>query len=66
MMAVPIRLTATSVEASKPQVLFESNDDLRFEVSHDGQRFLLSFPIEGQTAFTPITVDTNWQAGQAK
>jgi dipeptidyl aminopeptidase/acylaminoacyl peptidase len=66
MMAVPIRLTATSVEAGKPQMLFESNDDLRFQVSRDGQRFLLIFPIEGQTAFTPITVDTNWQAGQAK
>jgi len=66
MMAVPIRLTATAVEAGKPQVLFESNDDIRFQVTRDGQRFLLSFPVEGTAAFTPLTVDTNWQAGLAK
>jgi dipeptidyl aminopeptidase/acylaminoacyl peptidase len=66
LMAVPIRLTPTAVEAGKPRVLFESNDDTRFQVTRDGQRFLLSFPVEGTAAFTPITVDTDWQAGLAK
>jgi Tol biopolymer transport system component len=63
MMAVPIRLTETSVEAGKPQVLFESQDDIRFQVSRDGQRFLLSFPAGGVTEDPGITVVTNWRSG---
>jgi Tol biopolymer transport system component len=70
MMAVPIRLTETSVEVGKAQALFEEGDTGdamgRFQVSRDGQRFLIALPVEGASASTPLTVDTDWLAGLAK
>jgi serine/threonine protein kinase/Tol biopolymer transport system component len=65
-MAAPIRLTKTSVEAGKPQALFEVPADTRFQVSRDGQRFLIAMPVEGAAAATPLTVDTDWRAGVLK
>jgi serine/threonine protein kinase/Tol biopolymer transport system component len=65
-MAVPIRLTQTSVESGKPQALFEVSADTRFQVSRDGQRFLIALPLEGANASIPLTVDTDWRAGLAK
>jgi eukaryotic-like serine/threonine-protein kinase len=64
LMAVPIRLTETSVESGKPEALFEVPAGTRFQVSRDGQRFLIALPVEG--ASTPLTVDTDWRAGLAK
>jgi serine/threonine protein kinase len=67
-MAAPVRVTETAVEVGKPQVLFElpsvaMEPDLRFQVSRDGQRFLLAVPVDqGATART-LTVDTDWRAG---
>jgi hypothetical protein len=63
-MAAPIRLTETSVESGKPEALFEVPSGTRFQVSRDGQRFLIALPVEG--ASTPLTVDTDWRAGLAK
>jgi hypothetical protein len=65
-MAAPIRLTETAVEAGKPQALFEVPADTRFQVSRDGQRFLIAMPVEGAAAATPLTVDTDWRAGVLK
>jgi Tol biopolymer transport system component len=65
-MAAPIRLTKTSVEAGKPQALFEVPADTRFQVSRDGQRFLIAMPVEGAAAAAPLTVDTDWRAGVLK
>jgi hypothetical protein len=65
-MAVPIRLTNTSVESGKPQALFEVPGDTRFQVSRDGRRFLIAMPVEGAAATAPLTVDTDWRAGVAK
>jgi len=64
-MAAPIRLTKTSVEGGKPQALFEV-PLIRFQVSRDGQRFLIALPVEGATASAPLTVDTDWRAGISK
>jgi len=65
-MAAPIRLTKTSVEAGKPQALFEVSADTRFQVSRDGRRFLIAMPVEGARAAAPLTVDTDWRAGVLK
>ncbi len=67
LMAAPMRLTETSVESGKPQTLFEvPGGAVRFQVSRDGQRFLIALPVEGAAAASPLTVDTDWQAGVAK
>ena len=65
-MAVPIRLSPTSVESGKPQALFEVPADVRFQVSRDGQRFLVAMPVEGAAAVAPLTVDTDWRSGVSK
>ena len=46
-MAVPIRLTSTSVESGKPLSLFDVSYETRFQVSSDGQRFLIAVPVDG-------------------
>ncbi len=66
-MAVSIRLTETSVESGQPQPLFEVPDDqTRFQVSRDGQRFLIALPVAGAATSSPLTVDTDWRAGISK
>jgi eukaryotic-like serine/threonine-protein kinase len=65
-MAAPIRLTKTAVEAGKPQALFEVPVETRFQVSRDGQRFLIAMPVEGAAVAAPLTVDTDWRAGVLK
>lgn len=62
-MAVPMRLNETSVEAGEPQVLFDVPADTRFQVSRDGQRFLIAMLVEGAAAPAALTVDTEWRAG---
>ena len=65
-MVVPIRLTETSVESGKPQALFEVPADTRFQVSRDGQRFLIALPVDGAEAASLLTVDTDWRVGPTK
>jgi Tol biopolymer transport system component len=67
LMAVPIRLTEKSVEIGSPQALFEvAPGNTRFQVSRDGQRFLVALTVEGTSASTPLTVDTDWRIGLVK
>jgi hypothetical protein len=47
MMAVPIQRTEKSVSVVKAQLLFEGPGLSRFQVSRDGQRFLVALPVEG-------------------
>lgn len=61
-MAVPIRLTANSVESGTPQKLFEVHPATRFQVSRDGKRFLIALPSNGGSLVGPITIDTDWRA----
>jgi len=63
---VPNRLADESVEIGKPQALFEVPASRRFQVSHDGQRFLIALPAEGTSTSAPLTVDTDWRARLAK
>ena len=63
-MAVSTRLTETTFESRKPQVLFQvSQGYQRYQVSHDGQRFLFALPTEGAPVSTPLTIDTDWRMG---
>jgi Tol biopolymer transport system component len=67
LMAVPMRLSELSVESGNPQELFEvPPGNTRFQVSRDGQRFLIALPVEGTSTSTPLTVDTDWRAELAK
>ena len=65
-MAVSMRLTETTVESGKPQALFDVPPDTRFQVSRDGQRFLIAVPVEGAASAPPLTVDTEWRAAFLK
>ena len=60
-MAVPVRLTESSVEAGRPQPLFDVPAGTRFQVSRDGQRFLVAVPAEASGP-ARIEIDTDWQA----
>ena len=66
-LAAPIRLTETSVESGKPQLLFEAPNaglaQARFQVSRDGQRFLFALPVAQDAAAESLIVDTDWRAG---
>ena len=64
-MAVPMHLTERSLESGKPQKLFEVPAPNRFQVSRDGQRFLIALPVEGSLQ-SPLTVDTDWPASLVK
>ena len=67
LMAAPVQ-TATvraggTFEPGVPEILFEVDGQLprmRFDVSADGQRFIILVPTEEQ-ANLPITIVTNWQ-----
>ena len=51
------------IEAGKPQMLFQTRPFPKswnlYDVTPDGQRFLLNIPLEWSSA-APITVITNW------
>jgi eukaryotic-like serine/threonine-protein kinase len=66
-MSAALNPNGTTFEVSSPTALFQTQVDLapgtnRYDVSPDGQRFLMSTPIENTTS-PPITVITNWLAG---
>ena len=68
MMAAPVKAGAT-FEAGVTEVLFEVDAQLprviRFDVTADGQRFVIAVPTEDQ-ADLPITIITNWQQALIK
>ena len=64
MMAVPIHLSADGgIESGPAESLFQTRPIPKtwnlYDVSPDGQRFLLNLPLEWTSA-APITVITNW------
>ena len=63
LMAAPVQ-TGTTFKAGVPQMLFEVDGRLPtvvwFDVTADGQRFIISVPTEDHTNL-PITIVTNWQ-----
>ena len=66
-MAADVKLGASTFEAGVPRALFQTrvvgypNPRNVYEVSADGQRFLIIRPLEEATS-TPITVVVNWTA----
>jgi len=65
LMAVDVKLEGSLFEAGVPKVLFQTNVPSYpnprnvYDVSADGQRFILVTPPE-ETSSTPITVVANW------
>jgi Tol biopolymer transport system component len=71
-MSVDVRASGTTFELSTATVLFEAPVDSattatanRYDVSADGQRFLVNAPVENAGP-APITVVVNWTAGLKK
>jgi len=67
LMAVSVRSSGTSVETDTPRelfpVTFPGNVTSPYDVSSDGQRFLVLELTGGNQAPAPLTVVLNWQAG---
>jgi len=75
LMAVPIKLGAR-VEAGQPVALFEARMEgggigtvgifHQYDVSADGQRFLVNTLVEQGASAPPVAVVLNWTAGLRK
>lgn len=66
-MSVSVRATAAGVETSRPATVVNLPAPLPtlvspYEVSPDGQRFLVLHPVDQSLAVLPITVVLNWDA----
>jgi len=61
LMAVEVKANPSGLEFSAPTPLFETHTTNRYAVTGDGQRFLISTPVE-ESASAPITVILNWTA----
>jgi hypothetical protein len=59
-MAVDFKAVGSDLDLGVPKMLFEKSGTGFFDVSGDGQRFLVSVPVE--EASSPITVVSNWTA----
>jgi serine/threonine protein kinase len=61
LMAVPIK-SGASIEAGSPMKLFKITSDPpdRYDVTYDGQRFLVN--TKGETSGVSVTLTTNWKA----
>jgi Tol biopolymer transport system component len=70
MMAVTVRTSDTSVQPDSPRELFPTSlrggAETPYDVTADGQRFLLSSPAEGRNSTPPLTVIVNWDAALKK
>jgi Tol biopolymer transport system component len=71
-MSVDVRAAGATFEVSTAKALFEAPVDAvtaavtnRYDVSADGQRFLINAAVENTTS-APITVVVNWTAGLKK
>jgi eukaryotic-like serine/threonine-protein kinase len=64
-MTVPVTLRAGSFEAGTPHLLFElrptSTPGTHYDVTADGQRFVVSVPVQAEGA-SPLTLVLNWPA----
>jgi Tol biopolymer transport system component len=69
MMAAGVRETASGLAIDTPRELFSTtavaNPGLPYDVTPDGQRFLVVEPAAGGNS-NPLTVIVNWQAGLKK
>jgi eukaryotic-like serine/threonine-protein kinase len=67
LMAVGVRSSATSVEADTPRELFPvslpANVGFPYDVTSDGQRFLVLEATGGALGSAPLNIVLNWQAG---
>jgi hypothetical protein len=65
-MAVEIEFSGDTPQPKAPVQLFQSSSRVvSWEVSKDGQRFLMAEPLDRGVA-TPITVVMNWEAALKK
>ena len=62
LMAAEVKASTSGLEFSAPKPLFDTHTTDRYAVTADGQRFLISTPIE-ESVSAPITVILNWTAG---
>jgi Tol biopolymer transport system component len=60
MMAVPVTYSGSDLQLGAPAQLFTTPCSCEFDVSRDGQRFLVR-NLEGMDSKEPITVVLNWQ-----
>jgi serine/threonine protein kinase len=61
LIAVEVKANTSGLEFSAPKPLFDTHTTDRYAVTADGQRFLLTTPVEESTS-APITVILNWTA----
>jgi Tol biopolymer transport system component len=60
LMAVEVKASESSFELGAPRLLFEKSGISNYDVSKDGQQFLIAVPVESSPE--PITVVLNWTA----
>jgi eukaryotic-like serine/threonine-protein kinase len=60
LMAVDVKASESSFEPGPPRLLFEKSGISNYDVSRDGQQFLIAVPVESSPE--PITVVLNWTA----
>ena len=70
-MSAAVRMTAAGVESDAPVKLITLPAPLPilvspYDVSADGQRFLVLDPVDQTLAASPLTVVLNWRAGLPK
>ena len=61
LMAVDVKVSGSGFEPGVPKLLFEKGGGSIFDVSGDGQRFLIPVLVE-ESSPEPITVVLNWTA----
>ena len=58
-MAVPVESSENSFRPGTPRELFRTREAPSFDVTADGQRFLMTQPVS-DSSDTPVTVIVNW------
>ena len=66
MMAVEVKTNGAAFESGVPQQLFEGPVNNGWDVTPDGQRYLLAASQIRHTGQIPITVVLDWRAGLKK
>lgn len=60
-MSVEVNGSGSAFEMGTPKALFAEKNEISWDVTSDGKRFLMS-ALPGGGGQTPITVVLNWQA----